>query len=136
MTSGEKAGGERERERERERESIWTSGEVEVSLAHDFFPPSPRLMVDVGRHTRLTPEQRQDSLLRFVDRVRGSEKASEVLSSWGLELERATVDLAGRLLPREQLVFGRGYRETVGPSADWTRTATGRPVLTPVNVVK
>ncbi len=40
------------------------------------------------------------------------------------------------MLDAETLHFGKGLKERVGPNADWARTATSRPCLTPVNITK
>ncbi len=50
-------------------------------------------MYEVGKHTRLTPEQRQASLCRFVERVKGSEDAQMILDGWGLQMDKSTVKL-------------------------------------------
>ena len=42
-------------------------------------------MKDVGNHTRVTPEQRQTSLRKLIAHVHESQKASDLLSEWGLE---------------------------------------------------
>lgn len=93
-------------------------------------------MKDVAFHTRLLPGQRHDSLRQFVDNVNGSEAAKAHLSAWGLSLDRETVNIQGRILPRQILYYGGKYKEGVAESADWARTATSKPCLTTVDLVK
>ena len=40
------------------------------------------------------------------------------------------------MLEPETLFFGKKYREVVNGKADWTRAATNKEVLTPVNIAK
>jgi hypothetical protein len=53
--------------------------------------------------------------------------------AWGLRIATSTVRLEGRILPSEQLHFGKGYKEVVQPNADWGRTSMSKSVLTAIN---
>jgi aubergine len=55
-----------------------------------------RVMRDVAVHTRLTPEQRQQSLFEFLRRVNSSEQAKKLLSDWGLRLDNAPINFEVR----------------------------------------
>lgn len=72
----------------------------------------------------------------FLKRVSQCEAARQLLSGWGLTVAQETVPLDARQLAPEQIIFGGDFKETVNPRADWGRTATGRPCLTPVNLTK
>ena len=54
-----------------------------------------RVMKDVGDHTRVTPEQRQRALKKYVDEVNLNNEAKTILSNWGLSLAKETVKLTG-----------------------------------------
>ena len=56
--------------------------------------------------------------------------------NWGLSLNKQTLELKGRQLDPELLVFGKGYKEPVNAKADWGRTATSKNVLTGVPLNK
>lgn len=77
-------------------------------------------MKEVAVHTRLAPGSRIERLLRFNERLRREEKVVQELHSWNMKLDRALVDVPGRVLPPERLIFGKNYRITSG-QGDWTR---------------
>ena len=58
------------------------------------------------------------------------------LSNWGLTLVGQPLGITGRVLPPETICLGGGYKELVGPKADWGRAATSRPSLTAVKINK
>ena len=72
----------------------------------------------------------------FTKRVLGDANAHAHLRDWGLTLEPNTLNINGRQLDPETLMFGNNYREVVRPNADWGRTATTKMVLTPVPLNK
>ncbi len=53
-------------------------------------------MSDVGTHTRVSPGKRQVSLKEFVESIKKSPEANQVLSNWGLQLDTHTVNLQVR----------------------------------------
>jgi len=95
-----------------------------------------KIMKEVGAFTRLTPPQRQASLDNFVKRIKGSPDAYAQITDWGLKLADSTVIVQSRALEPETIMFGKGYRETVRPNADWGRAATTKHVLTAVKLEK
>lgn len=100
------------------------------AMRNDF-----RVMKDIGESTKPNPEERQRTIQGFVQRVNSNEKARKLLADWGLQFDTDLIKLNGRQLPPVQIVFSGGYTENIGgPRADWTRSATTRPVLTPVNL--
>jgi len=92
-----------------------------------------RIMKEVGNYTRATPQARIDGMREFLKRIHESEEASKVLSDWGLSLSHNAITLAGRLLEKPTLHFGAGQSERLTRS-DWSRAASTKPVLTPVNL--
>ena len=91
-------------------------------------------MKDVGQHTRLTPDQRENFLQKFLRNVNEKEEIRSILSGWGYKLDTCSIQLEARLMPREELLFGGGQKELVNPQADWTRSATTKRCLNPVQV--
>lgn len=67
-----------------------------------------RVMRDIASITRVTPNQRVDSMNKFCSNLTQSKEAREVLSNWGLELDTNPIKLFGRQLEKEQVIFGRG----------------------------
>ena len=91
----------------------------------------------------------------FLKRVSECEAAMQLLNGWGLRLSPQPIPLEARQLAPETIFFGKGrrcvedkrsekkryligffFREMVTPKADWGRTATGSPCLTPVPLKK
>ena len=93
-----------------------------------------RIMKDVGQHTRLLPDQREDFLQKFIKTVNEREDVRTVLSGWGYKIAGGSVHLNARVISREKLLFGGGYLEMVNPHADWTRAALSRKCLRPIQV--
>lgn len=95
-----------------------------------------KVMKDVGAHTRITPNQRNLALKKYVDSVYASPEATAVLAGWGLKMSSDPVKIEGRQMEPPILHYGRNESERVGPNADWSRAVTSKPVLTPVSVDK
>ncbi|KAL3877253.1 hypothetical protein ACJMK2_034986 [Sinanodonta woodiana] len=92
-----------------------------------------RVMKDLGTHTRVTPEQRVLVMGKFVDSVTSCQEAKAELDKWGLELDNDTIQIDGRQLPPEKIVF-RESSITASPEADWGRDATRQAVITAVHL--
>merc|ERR1719412_2618667 len=95
-----------------------------------------KIMKELGNYTRLTPPQRQDALNNYLKRATENKEAYANLRNWGLTLQKDTLNLKGRILDPEFIIFGNRYREQVNPKADWGRAATSKPVLTAVPLNK
>ncbi|XP_034240768.1 piwi-like protein Ago3 isoform X2 [Thrips palmi] len=93
------------------------------------------LMKDIATYTRITPNQRQMALKKFIRSVKENPDAGKVLSDWGLTIEDSTVSFDARVVQSEKIVFGNNKEITVGPKADWSRDATNSAVLTAVDLM-
>jgi len=87
------------------------------------------LMKDIAIYTRINPNQRQLQLQKFINNIRESPACVKILDDWGLRVPEQTVELTGRVLPPEMLVFGRGTEKSAGEQADWGRAATSEHML-------
>lgn len=72
----------------------------------DAMRADMRVMKDIAQFTRVTPNQRMNSLRKYVRNVQQNAEAGDVLTSWGLEIDAATIDLNMRILEPETIVFG------------------------------
>jgi len=99
------------------------------SMKADF-----RVMKDVAMYTRVTPNQRQLSLKKFIQNVNSSEEASAHLKGWGLKLSPTPIKLEGRVLEAETLHLGKGFKFRVGAKADWGKESTSHNCLTCVDI--
>lgn len=74
----------------------------------------------MGEHTRLMPSRRIDRLRVFNQRLQQSKQSIEVLKSWNIELDKSLVEIPGRVLPSEKIVFANEKRYLCDARADWT----------------
>jgi hypothetical protein len=86
-------------------------------------------MKDVATYTRLPPAKKQKVVQNLINSILDNKDAMRHLSGWGLQLSTKNLRLDGRTLPSPVLLFGGGYKETVGPKGDWGRASTNKPAL-------
>ena len=65
-----------------------------------------RLMKACSEHTRLGPRDRMQRLLQFNRRIATTPASLEVLDEFKMVLDKNLVDVNGRLLDPEPIVFG------------------------------
>lgn len=53
-----------------------------------------RVMKDISLHTKVTPQNRQISMTKFIQSIRNNKEASAQLQMWGLQLDSDTVKVA------------------------------------------
>uniref|UniRef100_A0AAR2IN77 Piwi-like protein 1 n=1 Tax=Pygocentrus nattereri TaxID=42514 RepID=A0AAR2IN77_PYGNA len=82
------------------------------------------IMKDLAAHTRLTPEQRESRLNRFITNISKNAEAQNELSTWGLSFENKLLSLTGRVLPAERII--QGYNPW---TADWSKEMRGLPLI-------
>ncbi|CAL8139170.1 unnamed protein product [Orchesella dallaii] len=93
-----------------------------------------KVMTDLAESTRLTPQQREAGLNKFIARVMGSERVKEMLAEWNLVIDTKIIHVEGRKIDGPQLLFNRRSNAVkVGP--DFSREA-GLGVCDPVEVKK
>lgn len=79
-----------------------------------------RLMKAVAEHTRIGPAQRVRRLMTFNQRLQQTPESMQVFKEWNMRLSPELVEVSGRELPPEKIVFSN--REANGTlEADWTR---------------
>eukprot|EP00112_Aurelia_sp_Birch-Aquarium-sp1_P026327 Seg928.2 transcript_id=Seg928.2/GoldUCD/mRNA.D3Y31 product="Piwi-like protein 2" protein_id=Seg928.2/GoldUCD/D3Y31 len=92
-----------------------------------------RVMKDISAHTRVSPAQREQAMLKFVNNVYSNPEALEEMMSWGLEIDRSILETKGRQLPSEKILLGSSTF-TASREADWGREATRETVISAVNL--
>lgn len=60
----------------------------------------------VSDHTRLTPAARVKRLHEFNRRLYGMSESMDAFREWDLQLDNKLVEIPGRQLPHEKIVFG------------------------------
>lgn len=91
------------------------------------------IMKAIGDHTRLPPNIREDKLAQFLQQLSTDERASTVLSDWGLSVSNKLDVVPGRKLDGETVILGNQRQCKVGDDADWTRAATNSEVFKTVD---
>lgn len=87
-----------------------------------------RLMASVATHTRLNPRARIGKLMNFNQRLHRTDKIVKELSEWNLQLDNKLLDIPARVLPKEQLRFGRDSYITAS-EGDWSRDMQNKSCL-------
>jgi aubergine-like protein len=94
------------------------------------------VMRDISMYTRITPNQRQAAVKKFVGNIQENDRARALLAGWGLALDPTTVDLMARVLSPEVIMFGGNGFHKGSEQADWGAVATRNKVLTAVDLVR
>ncbi|XP_030629502.1 piwi-like protein 1 isoform X2 [Chanos chanos] len=87
------------------------------------------IMKDLASHTRLSPEQRENRLNRFITNIKKNQGAQAELNTWGLSFENKLLNLTGRVLPAERIIQGARTFEYDPWAADWSKEMRGIPVI-------
>ncbi|KAM3867907.1 piwi-like protein 1 [Diretmus argenteus] len=87
------------------------------------------IMKDLSQHTRLSPEQREGRLTRFVTNIQQNADAQAELNTWGLSFDKRLLNVTGRVLPGERIYQGPSMYEYNTWTADWSREMRGVPLI-------
>ncbi|XP_055848829.1 protein aubergine [Episyrphus balteatus] len=88
---------------------------------NDEMKNNRTLMRAIADHTRLAPEPRIERLRMFHRRLDGAQSSQEVLKSWNLQLDTKLIELPGRILKNENILFANNRKYTCDKNADWNR---------------
>lgn len=80
-----------------------------------------QLMRAMSDHTRMNPDRRIDRLRIFNQRLQHTEASVKVLTDWNMTLDRHLVEVKGRILDPQRIVFAEHKKVSAGEQADWTR---------------
>lgn len=61
---------------------------------------------ELGNHTRLAPSARIQRLMAYNKRLQTNDASSAVFKDWSLALDPNLVEVKGRILKSEKIVFG------------------------------
>ncbi|XP_048876096.1 piwi-like protein 1 [Brienomyrus brachyistius] len=87
------------------------------------------IMKDLASHTRLTPEQRESRLTRFIGNIHRSADAQKELGNWGLNFDNKLLELRSRVLPAERIMQGSRTYEYNPWAADWSKEMRGLSLI-------
>lgn len=60
----------------------------------------------MSAYTRMNPDRRIEKLIQFNKRLNATPDSKAVLDEWDLKLDGALVEVTGRVLNNENIVFG------------------------------
>lgn len=92
-----------------------------------------KVMRDIAAFTRVSPNQRLNSMRQFCQNVNESKEASDILKVWGLRLDMDPLIMQGRCFDEEKVIFGNA-QVGVGKSGDFNRAVTSNHMLQAVNI--
>ncbi|KAM9475833.1 piwi-like protein 1 [Clarias gariepinus] len=87
------------------------------------------IMRDLSSYTKLSPDQRENRLNRFINNMSTNASAQAALSPWGLRFENKLLNLTGRVLPSERILQGARAYEYSPWAADWSKEMRGLPLM-------
>lgn len=87
------------------------------------------IMRDLIKHTKLSPEDREKRLNRFIMNIQKNSEAQSELDKWGLSFDKQLIQLNGRVLPVERLSQGQRSYEYEPWNADWAKEMRGIPLI-------
>ncbi|XP_069038322.1 piwi-like protein 1 [Lepisosteus oculatus] len=87
------------------------------------------IMRDLSSHTRLTPDQRENRLTRFIGVIHSGPDTQTELRSWGLDFDNKLLSIQSRVLPPEKITQGARSYEYNPWAADWTKEMRGVPLI-------
>ncbi|EDW02946.1 protein piwi [Drosophila grimshawi] len=79
-----------------------------------------QLMRAMSNHTRMNPSRRIERLQTFNQRLQTTAESSKVLTDWNMELSQNLVQVQGRVIEPQNIVF-KSNKVCAGEQADWTR---------------
>ncbi|XP_053697192.1 protein argonaute-3 [Sabethes cyaneus] len=93
-----------------------------------------KVMRDIAAFTRVSPNQRLNSMRQFCRNVNDNREAREILEVWGLKLDMEPIIMKGRCFDEEKVRFGNGAEIGVGRAGDFNRAVTSNHMLQVVNI--
>lgn len=93
-----------------------------------------RLMRDIATSTRVSPNQRVQSLKQFCKNVNETAEARDILKNWGLTLDTDPVQMKARQLPEEEIIFANNIRVPAGRNGDFNKYVTSTEAIDVINI--
>ncbi|XP_064424197.1 piwi-like protein 1 [Latimeria chalumnae] len=87
------------------------------------------VMRDLSSHTRLTPEQREHRVGKFIDYIHKDESVQKELRDWGLGFDSKLLSLTGRVVQPEKIYQGGQAFDYNPQAADWSRETRGAQLI-------
>lgn len=95
-----------------------------------------QVMKDISQFTRVVPTKRGEELLRFTQQLQQNKEVIEELSHWNLSIQPHMLEVQGRVLPQEVVIFRDNVRYPIDPSTGEWSSLTKNNVLVESVAVK
>lgn len=92
-----------------------------------------KVMRDIATFTRVTPNQRLQSFRQFCENLDKIPAAKEILTNWGLTLDKSPLPMVARQLEVEQIAF-KDKSYSAGPGADFSKYVTSNEILEAIDL--
>lgn len=76
-------------------------------------------MQELSNYTRLSPDERVKQLKKFNNRIQSTPASINVLKEWKMELEDQLVQIPGRELQAEAIMFGSDMEAATNAKGEW-----------------
>lgn len=67
-------------------------------------------MKAIAEQTRMDPRKRMQALHNFNQRLQNTPASTEILRAWNVDLNRNLIDIDGRKLKNENILYGDGVK--------------------------
>ncbi|XP_037033212.1 protein aubergine-like isoform X2 [Bradysia coprophila] len=95
-----------------------------------------RLMSAVAIYTRLAPKARVERLNAFNQRLQNTTESVNNFKEWNFVLDKDMVQVNGRQLPNEKILFGGNKMAVTNQEADWSREFRNISMYTAMHLKK
>ncbi|KAG4066173.1 hypothetical protein HA402_014473 [Bradysia odoriphaga] len=95
-----------------------------------------RLMSAVAIYTRLAPKARVERLNAFNQRLQSTTESVNNFKEWNFVLDKDMVQVNGRQLPNEKILFGGNKISVTNQEADWSREFRNISMYTSMHLKK
>ncbi|CAH2295702.1 piwi 1 [Pelobates cultripes] len=87
------------------------------------------VMKDLAIHTRLTPDEREKQMGKFLNYIHKDENVQKELRDWGINFDTKLLPFTGRIAPPEKILQQLDSGCTSGPPAYWSREIRGPTLI-------
>lgn len=88
-----------------------------------------KIMKDIAQVTQVSPDNRRNTIRKFIKEVNSNTAASQILSGWGITLDDDIMSFPGRKVDDEDIFFGDQVVCKGSIKANWSNDAVRNPVL-------
>jgi aubergine-like protein len=95
-----------------------------------------QLMRAMANYTKVNADVRMKKLYTLYQRLAQTPESMTVFKEWDLKLDSNLIEIVGRELKNENIVFGNGVKVPTDENADWTREFRNNKLFTTVPLAR